>query len=1002
MLMMIVSAEDTSPMAGFYANVTSGNAPLTVLFSDQSTGSPGSWFWDFGDLGSTSNLSSPTYTYYSAGLYTVNLTVTSVNGTNTTSRKDYINVTRALFPPNPRFTANATYGVAPLYVHFTDLSENTPSQWNWDFGDGTTSIQENPDHIYMNNGLYTVNLTASNSAGNNTISQSGLINATSAIYPPVAGFSVNTTSGSVPLTVLFTDKSTNSPDSWKWDFGDNSTSQLMSPPHTYIETGLFNVSLLVSNSAGSNSTAFNSLINITTAISPPVAAFTSNVTSGTSPLNVRFIDTSIGSPNEWFWEFGDGTNGTERDPVHLYNNAGNFSVGLTAINGGGSNKTILSDYISVINPDTPPSVSFFGNVTSGNIPLAVQFNDSSTGIPTSWLWSFGDGKSSLEQNPVHIYTNVGNFTVNLSASNHAGSGNFSRANYISPSPAGIPPTAGFFANITTGIAPLSVQFTDNSTGEINSWFWEFGDGITSPLKNPVYIYQRTGLFNVSLTVSGPGGSNRTTNPGYINVTGSPLPPVSIFTANVFNGTAPLSVQFTDESTNNPKMWLWLFGDGGSSTEQNPQYNFTNAGLYSVTLSVSNQAGTNSYVARDMINVTSTLVPPVAGFTANITGGYSPLTVKFTDASINSPDSWFWEFGDGQNSSEKNPVHTYMQDGLFSVNLTVINKAGSNSIEQKDYINVMKLPEDYYINATSGVGGEIIPGGYTNAKPGQNLTFNITPDDCFTIKSITVDDISQGVAQNYTFYNISANHTITADFSRKVFKITASAGDNGFISPSGDVFVNCSEDILFTISPQWGYAVSDLLVDGKSAGKSGTYTFPNVESDHTIRAFFKSLPSGSLRVSSNPTGASIFIDGVYRDKTDRFISGIPMGEHELLLVYPFYKDYKRTIRINQGQTTDIKDARLQPESPTETPTVLPSPTTTANNTSGSLTVNTSPQGANLTIDSAYYGLSPHTITGLAGGVHTLSVTYPYYKDYSANITVIEGEKQELPLIILEKR
>jgi len=129
----------------------------------------------------------------------------------------------------------------------------------------------------------------------------------------------------------------------------------------------------------------------------------------------------------------------------------------------------------------PPAAAFSATPTEGNAPLAVQFTDQSTGNVTAWAWDFGDGNTSAEQNPGHTYESPGTYTVTLTANNAYGTSTETRTNYITVLE---PPAAAFTATPTEGNAPLAVQFTDESTGNVTSWSWDFGDGTTSPEQNP--------------------------------------------------------------------------------------------------------------------------------------------------------------------------------------------------------------------------------------------------------------------------------------------------------------------------------------------------------------------------------------------------------------------------------------------------------------------------------------------------------------------------------------
>jgi len=173
---------------------------------------------------------------------------------------------------------------------------------------------------------------------------------------------------------------------------------------------------------------------------------------------------------------------------------------------------LISGLIGEFNGTLPPiGASFAANVTTAPIPLAVQFVDASTCDPTVWSWDFGDGATSAEQNPVHTYTVPGTYNVSLTASNSGGSNTETKSRYVTvtaPVQEGPPaPVASFTANITSGTAPLTVGFTDTSTGNPTAWAWDFGDDTNTTVQNPVHTYTTPGNHTVNLTVSNAAGSN---------------------------------------------------------------------------------------------------------------------------------------------------------------------------------------------------------------------------------------------------------------------------------------------------------------------------------------------------------------------------------------------------------------------------------------------------------------------------------------------------------------
>jgi PKD repeat protein len=454
----------------------------------------------------------------------------------------------------------------------------------------------------------------------------------SAVTIPVASFAVNATSGTIPCGVQFIDTSTNSPASWTWSFGDGGTSTEQNPSHEYTSAGSYSVTLIATNSAGSDTVTKAGYITALKSTTAPAAAFVSNISSGTVSLAVQFVDASTYSPTGWAWSFGDGSTSAEQNPSHTYTSAGTYTVTLTATNAGGSNTVTKTGFITVSTSSSAPVASFVPAVTSGTIPLAVQFVDTSTNSPTGWVWSFGDGSTSSEKNPSHTYTTAGTYTVTLTVTNTGGSNTITQTGIITVYYT--LPIVEFTSNITSGTVPLAVGFTDTSANSPTSWYWYFGDGGTSTEEDPVYVYSDAGTYSVSLTATNAAGTNATTRSGYITAAAITSPIVS-FTSDVSTGTTPLTVQFSDESTYSPTSWKWSFGDGISSTEQNPSHTYTSAGSYTVILTATNAGGSRTKTVTDYIVVSAPAVTTLPT-TEPVTVTTTTSVVSGTTAA--SPDS----------------------------------------------------------------------------------------------------------------------------------------------------------------------------------------------------------------------------------------------------------------------------------------------------------------------------------------------------------------------------
>jgi len=593
-------------------------------------------------------------------------------------------------PPFADFAGIPISGTAPLTVNFSDNSSRGPTSWSWTFGDGDTSPLQNPSHTYSAAGTYTVALTATNATGSDTETKVGYVTVTAAPLPPAADFTGSPTSGVAPLVVIFTDHSTNTPTSWSWTFGDGGTSTLQSPSYTYSAAGTYTVALTATNATGSDTETKIGYTTVTAAPLPPAADFTGSPTSDVAPLAVVFTDHSTNAPTSWSWTFGDGGTSTLPSPGYTYNAAGTYTVALTATNATGSDTETKVGYITVTAAPLPPAADFTGSPTSGVAPLAVTFTDHSTYTPTSWSWTFGDGGTSTLQGPSHTYCAAGTYTVALTTTNAQGSDTETKVGYITVTAQPMPPVSDFFGNPTSSAVPLTVTFTDQSTNAPTSWSWTFGDGSTSPVQSPSHTYSAQGTYTVALTATNAQGSDTKTKAGYITVNPPPVvPPVAEFVGTPTTGTAPLVVDFTDQSLNTPSSWSWTFGDGDSTAVQNPRHTYSAPGTYTVALTATNSSGSNTKTKVTYITVSAAPLPPMAEFVGSPTSGVLLLLVTFTDQSANSPTSWSWTFGDGRTSTTQNPTHTYSAEGTYTVVLTATNAVGSDTRTRVDYVSVTR-------------------------------------------------------------------------------------------------------------------------------------------------------------------------------------------------------------------------------------------------------------------------------------------------------------------------
>ncbi len=668
------------------------------VFTDQTTiagGNINQWYWDFGD-GGFSSIENPSHNYSGPGTYTVSMIATSDKGCKDSAAR----VATVNTNPAGAFTSsNICAGNATQFTDNSSITSGSLSGWLWSFGDNTTSNAQNPSHIYTTPGTYPVQLIVSSGIGcTDTIQQS--IN----VFPvPVADFS----SGNVCMNsqTAFYDLSSvqgGSQFSYNWNFGDNSTDTSSNPSHSYLQPGTYNVTLSVSTGYGCS----NSVMKQVTVYHNPTAAFTAaNVCLDQF---TEFMDGSgipVGSIAGWYWTFGDSTSSTAQNPTHFYQNAGGFNVSLDVTSNNGCKANVLNNVL-VYFPPTPVIAT-----GSGCVGNPIPFADTSSGLNnnvTAWDWDFGNGNTSSNSSPSIVFNTAGTHPVSLTTTNINGCQATTTAMVtVSPLPV---------ASFTSGSACENSGMSFNSTSTIAngdtiaSYAWNFGDGTgTSNTANPVYTYTTAGTYTVTLITTSTAGCSDTTT-GQVTV--NPLP-VANFLQVSAAGCGPVPVQFYDSSyvvNGNIVSWSWDFGDGQTSNLQDPLHLYTNSGTYSVSLTVESDSGcTNTTVRNNIITVypspnaeftpdpdKQTILNPIFNFINQTTGG----------------QTYTWTFGDGGNSFDFEPTHTYADTGNYMVTLWVVNSYGCrDSVEHPVRVDP--------------IFSWWIPNAFTPNEDGINDGFNVT-------------------------------------------------------------------------------------------------------------------------------------------------------------------------------------------------------------------------------------------------------------------------------------
>ncbi|MCK4661406.1 MAG: PKD domain-containing protein [Bacteroidales bacterium] len=468
--------------------------------------------------------------------------------------------------------------------------------------------------------------------------------------------------------ISFTNQSTDA-SSYYWDFDDGNTSYDINPVHVYDSTGTYNVSLIAYHECN-NDTIFEQI----EVCQNTIAGYTYATHGG----ELTFTNTSHFAVS-YIWYFGDGQTSEDKNPTYTYTENGMYSVSLVAYN-------ICSTDSVTMNINVVACEAVNAAFTYSNDYDEITFENQSV-YATDYLWDFGDGQTSEDENPIHIYTENGMYSVLLVAYNICSTDSVTmNINVVTCETV----NASFTYSNNNG----EVTFENLSVGATN-YLWNFDDGQTSESENPIHIYSENGTYTVTLTVNNECNSNEMSIDIHVVVCEEVN---AAFTYSNDNGEVTfenLSVGATN--------YLWNFGDGQTSEDENPTNIYSENGTYTVKLFALNSCESNS-IEMDITVIVCESVNAIYSFSI------SNKTVSFSNYSTGAIDIK-WDFGDGQTSEELNPVHTYDNEGTYPVQLIASNDCNSDTllinvpvyltdisdIESVETINVFPNPSNGFFN-----------------------------------------------------------------------------------------------------------------------------------------------------------------------------------------------------------------------------------------------------------------------------------------------------------------
>jgi len=783
--------------------------------------------------------------------------------------------------PIPNFDADVKAGCSgqSTRVQFENLStglDDNPS-FLWNFGDGTTSTLRDPIKIYRDPGRYAVTLTITNENG--AVNQLRVEEFIVITPPPQIDFTQSTATGCPPLDVNFsfnTNLNTTPITDYQWTFTNGAFDTVANPVITFNQGQDIGLVLTVTDLNGcTNTRSFENVVSVSQPA--PLPTFTANQTGACeAPLTVDITNTTAaeGQDLTYIWQFPGGNpnvhTGADPPPI-VYDVTGSYDVSLRIITENGCTRdSTISGFVGV----GDVSADFDVGVITACVGDSVPFINTSSGGLNNVSWDFGDGNTSSQVSPVHIYDAEGIYTVTLSASNPDGC-----SDQVQKEVRVIGPPVADFAIDTPSVctAPITVNFTNLSTNS-NQFTWDFGDGNTSTAQNPSNEYASAGKYNITLTASNGSGCSATISRNTDIETGQPE---ANFLAETQDGCAPHTTTFEDLSTTvngSIVAWQWNFIGAGAnpatSTDSLPEITFEEEGIYDVSLIVTDESGCTDTVFREGVGRIGT--PPVEfDFTVNDSTVCVNEPVQFTSLFDNSVDTtdyrYYWDFEYEPGSfermaTEQNPSHTYSDPDTFSVAFIIDNQGCAPDTIVKQDLMIVSPPKAQFAADRALVcelPGQVQLQNQSEGPPDlyewklddvligtDSIPPTITIDDRGTHEiKLVVRDIESGCADS-TFIEVNAGQ-VSVDFE---------TDDRGGCKPYTSTFQNLSEN---TVAYFWDFNAGDSAVSSEqnptfTFGQNGLYDIKLIAtdefgcSDSTTKTDYIRVLGPNVNITANPT------------------------------------------------------------------------------------------------------------------------------------------------------
>ena len=855
------------PVADFTGTPTTITERESVTFTNNSQYAA-TCLWNFGD-GQTSTEMNPVHTYMTPGTYTVTLRVENTLGNHTKTRTDYITVNPNTNPPAADFVASETEISVGTTITFTDLTENIVTSWAWTFEGGTpaTSTEQNPTVTYDEPGEYTVTLTATNAYGSDVETKVDYI---TILYPEI-------TMSNDELHVcggIYRDPGGTG------NYGNNANYTQTIYPSTegaMVRLTFTSFSLQAASSGWGGTTTCSDKFYIY---------------DGTSASATALVDGVCGTNNP----------GT----ITATNDDGALTIKFTSNNSQVSSgwEAEISCYIPdaevAVQSYTPTTARY--NTTNDLNVTFINNGGLSTGANTTATLSTTDEYLTLNTTTATLGTMARNATAN-------GTFNFTMAENVPD---------GHVATINVAItdgsnswngtltitavgpacdAPTGLQVAVDGTSATITWdaytvvnntISDDFEGLTHGTINPAGTIGWTYIdgdntasanFNtISFTNEGSKMAFIALDVNQVEVTSTDVT-ITAHSGNMILGSPYISSRVTNND--------WIIS---------PELNFSQSFTFSFFArgAHTSYSGEQFYVAysttgnsaSDFINLSelTTTTTTWTQYSYNVPANAKYVAIHYVSRDvfmlsidditiseiIESGSEFVNIYDNGVLIASNVTTGTYtannLSDGEHCFSIRAVCNDDSESLAAQQCVTIENNLPSYTVTVNSNNGGTVTPNGTQTVTEGNNFTFTATPNDCYEVASVTVDGNNVNLTNNqYTLSNVTANHTVNVTFSQISYTIAATAGNGGTITPNGNTTVNCGENKTFAIAANAGYRISNVTVDGQNMGAIETYTFSNVDANHTISATFIAVLTIDVTADANggsvsPTGTQTIDEG----------------------------------------------------------------------------------------------------------------------------------------------